>query len=65
MLTFSEALTQLKAGEDMRWLAWPAGQFLRAVAPPTGPKLMVITGTTKVAYTYPSAEVFGQDWRKA
>lgn len=37
MLSYSEALTMLKAGEDMRCTHWPAGHFVRlATAPPHG-----------------------------
>ena len=37
MLSYSEALTMLKAGEDMRCTHWPAGHFVRlANAPPQG-----------------------------
>lgn len=37
MLTYSEALTLLKLGEDMRCTHWPPGHFVRlATAPPQG-----------------------------
>lgn len=72
MLTFSEALTQLKAGEDMRIKTWPRQMFVRAVAQPAGvPALLVhnrnpgVPPTAPYPYTYPNAEVFGQDWTRA
>lgn len=37
MLTYSEALTLLKAGEDMRCTHWPAGHFVRLTLNKTAP----------------------------
>lgn len=71
MLTFSEALTQLKAGEDMRVKGWPRSRFVRAVVTAGAPSLVVFNRDHDPAtppqspYTYPNAEVFGQDWTRA
>lgn len=72
MMTFSEALTQLKAGKDLRIKTWPARHFVRVVfvaGLPT-PMLHQVPSTSsgtlvKTPYTYPNAEVFGQDWTRA
>ena len=75
MLTFSEALTHLKAGEDFKHKGWPAGTFARAVVgidglpkivranpgyPTTMTALMALPG-----YAVPQNELFSQDWSKA
>lgn len=75
MLTFSEALVQLKVGDDLKHKGWAAGQFLRAT---TGidnlPKLVRVpagypTTLTAIkalpAYSVPQNELFSQDWSKA
>jgi len=71
MLTFSEALIHLKAGEDMKHAGWPAGQFLRAIyGVDSLPKLVLLTATTPVVPTLPAyqltqPEIFDQTWSKA
>lgn len=71
MLTFSEALVQLKSGDDMRCKAWSPRAFVRAKVVNGAPALVVYQRDNnphtpeQTPYTYPSAEVFGQDWSKA
>lgn len=66
MLTFSEALTQLKAGQDMRVSTWPRSRFVRATRTPAGPVLQVRThNATPTIYQPTQAEMFGQDWTQA
>lgn len=65
MLTFSEALSLLKAGEDMRHAAWPKNAYVRAVAKPAGPELRKYAGRQSAPYTPTQPELFGQDWSKA
>jgi hypothetical protein len=63
MLTFSEALTQLKAGEDMRHASWPRRDYIRAVIVAGKPEARRFPAA--VAYSPTQAELFGQDWNRA
>lgn len=66
MLTFSEALTLLKAGQDMRISTWPRWQYVRAVRTPTGPVLHLRAhDAAPTVYLPTQAELFGQDWTQA
>lgn len=68
MLTFSEALTQLKAGQDLRQPAWPAGYFVRIVMTrwPTGlaPELRQFKPGSKAGSPYlpTQPEMLGNTW---
>lgn len=70
MLTFSEALVQLKAGEDMRWRAWPPKRFVRAVVKAGVPSLVLHqidrdpATPDRTPYKPTDAELFGQDWTR-
>jgi hypothetical protein len=59
MLTFSEALTLLKLGEDMRYKDWPAGHFIRLTAD------TVQTGMAAQPYQPTQAEMLGCKWERA
>lgn len=61
MLTFSEALTLLKSGEDMRVATWPPGHFVRLVQT----SQQQIQGFTGQPYTPTQAEMLGHDWTKS
>lgn len=60
MLTYSEALTLLKSGEDMRCVSWPAGHFVRLAQWPMQPP----PGWHVQPYIPTQAEQLGTDWRK-
>ena len=61
MLTFSEALTLLKSGEDMRVATWPPGHFVRLVQTPP----QHIEGFAGQPYIPTQAEMLGHDWTKS
>lgn len=61
MLTFSEALTLLKSGEDMRCTSWPPGHFVRLVNSPP----QHIQGFAGSTYTPTQAELLGHEWSKS
>lgn len=61
MLTFSEALTLLKSGEDMRVATWPPGHFVRLIQTPQ----QQIHGFAGQPYTPTQAELLGHDWTKS
>lgn len=63
MLTFSEALTQLKAGEDMRHASWPRRDYIRAVMVNGKPEARRFPAV--VLYIPTQSELFGQEWTKA
>lgn len=69
MLTFSEALTLLKAGQDMRQSTWPRGTFIRAVptSAMSAPEIRRYTAGSRsgVAYTPNNVELFNQNWTTA
>lgn len=72
MLTFEQALLQLKSGHDMRWTSWPAGTFARAVvtlgsATPELKKFAARPGGSYLTATYTptQAEIFGNQWTAA
>jgi len=71
MLTFSEALVQLKSGQDMRVNTWPHGQWVRAVMVTTAagpsPELRKFSQAAPKGATYQptQAEMFGQSWSVA
>lgn len=62
MLTFSEALTLLKLGEDMRVSTWPPGHFVRLVP---GEVRREIPGFAGQTYLPTQAELLGHNWTKA
>lgn len=68
MLTFSEALVQLKSGQDLRVDTWPRAHFARMVMvrTPAGyaPELRLFKPSAPkgVLYIVPSNELFGQSW---
>lgn len=61
MLTFSEALTLLKTGEDMRVQTWPPGHFVRLVVLPQRQEIRGYAGTP---YIPTQAELLGHNWSK-
>lgn len=65
MLTWSEALTQLKSGRDVRRDGWPRVQFLRATPTKQIQRITVspTLQTTAVAYTLSDADQFATDWK--
>lgn len=65
MLTFSEALVLLKAGEDMRHADWPRTTYARAVSVAGKPELHKVNGKSRAIYSPTQAELFGQNWSKA
>lgn len=71
MLTFSEALVQLKAGQDLKVNTWPRGYFARVVMVSTAagpvPELHQFKPAIKrgTAYQPTQAEMFGQQWSAA
>jgi hypothetical protein len=60
-LTFNEALMFVRAGDDMRREAWPAGSFVRWIIgePPDLP------GFDKQPYAAGLDDTQAQDWRRA
>lgn len=67
MLTWSEALTALKSGADVRRKGWPRTRFLRA-SPTQQIRLYVVTATlttTVTAYTLSDEDQFAADWTHA
>lgn len=67
MLTFSEALTQLKLGHDMRRAAWPRIEFVRATPLQKLQRIAVAPNlqTTVAPYTATDQDLFATDWRPA
>lgn len=63
MLTFSEALTLLKSGEDMRVATWPPGHFVRLVQ--SWQQQQQIQGFSGQPYIPTQAEMLGHDWTKS
>lgn len=67
MLTWSEALTQLKSGTDVRRSNWPRTRFLRA-SPLRQIKLYEVNSklqTTVTPYTLSDEDQFATDWTHA
>lgn len=66
MMTFSEALVHLKAGQDVRQAGWPRGTFVRAVLTSAmlSPELRRYTAGIRggVKHTLTDSEIFNQDW---
>lgn len=60
MLTFSEALTLLKSGEDMRFGSWPQDAFVRIADQQT-----TIPGFIAQEFVPTQAEMLGNEWKKA
>ena len=65
MLTFSEALVLLKAGEDMRHETWPRTHFVRVVFVGGKPELHKFNRLQSSVYTPTQPELLGQDWSKS
>lgn len=71
VLTFSEALVQLKSGMDLRINTWPRGYWVRAVMVPTNegqvPELRQYKPNAPKGAPYQptQAELFSQSWRVA
>jgi hypothetical protein len=65
MLTFSEALVWLKAGEDMRHEDWPPSAYVRYVRKRGTWQLVKATPTGLETYTPTQPEMRGQNWSKA
>lgn len=65
MLTWSEALTQLKSGRDVRRDSWPRLEFLRATQAKQIQRLAVspTLQTTVAPYQLTDADQFATDWR--
>ena len=65
MLTWSEALTQLKSGRDVRRDVWPRLEFLRATPLRQIQKLIVspTLQTTAAPYQLTDADQFATDWK--
>lgn len=65
MLTWSEALTQLKSGRDVRREGWPRLEFLRATPQRRIQRLRVGPGlnTTASFYTLSDEDQFATDWK--
>lgn len=61
MLTYSEALTLLKSGEDMRCNTWPSGHFVRLAHWPITPP----PGWHAQQYVPTQPEQLGIEWSKA
>lgn len=65
MLTWSEALTFMKSGRDVRRDSWPRLEFLRATPVKTINRLAVSPSlqTTSAPYQLTDADQFATDWK--
>lgn len=65
MLTWSEALTQLKSGRDVRRESWPRLDFLRATQLKQLQRITVGRDlqTTIAPYQLTDADQFATDWK--
>lgn len=61
MLTYTEAQLFLRAGDDMRFATWPAGDFVRMVVGTPAP----VDGFEITQYVPAQVELDTADWRRA
>lgn len=65
MLTFEQALTLMKSGEDVRWSAWPPRHFARMRVNGATVEFFRVTPQARGLYVPTQAEMAGNQWSKA